>query len=651
MTMRRLLFLLLPAVLLSLGTVHAACPEDLPSILKGIVEDGETGEPLQDVDVLIVDPSGASHPSKTHTVGAYRGYYEFRGAEGDYEMTFSKPGYRTLKKRVFVGCGTIQRLMVQLPPVTGTLSVTSEPPGAEIFLDDTPIGATTPSNLTVRVGNYTVRVEKEGFLPSDSVGVEVREDETADLHFDLIREVYQVSLEADRLSDEIDAGGEAVFLLQVENSGNVEDTIDLASLSPEGVAAHLGEKRLHLPPGGAENVTLSLSAAGVGNFTVEVRAASRGDPRKSAAVLIRLLVKLPGEYGVHLASNKASGRVPVGREAVFLLTVKNTGKSRDTLRLRSSKPERMETRLSEDSVTLDPGKSARIHLALQSYEAGIYEVEITAASQSDLTKKSTLTLVTLVEELPGLRIGINLLDDLLLNSIVLERLSHRTFYETGEETEGVAAPLIATGLYPYEPTIHKGTILRDVRRVTGDPYTFSSERVLETYGEVEEVIVARGDLSVDSLVAIALAEAEGVPILLTAPGHLPLATREALETLHPQRILLMGGPAAISNGVEAELQTFAGSVERLWGESRIETSLEVARVLGDVPVIVITDGRNPSLGAVIAAAAYQAPLLYVDPQRVPGEVREYLALHKGSSLIVDGTLSRKVLRELESLFS
>jgi len=58
----------------------------------------------------------------------------------------------------------------------GTLMVSSEPPGATIFLNDKPIRKTTPAQLSVPPGTYNVRVEKDGLRKSQSA--EVRNGET-----------------------------------------------------------------------------------------------------------------------------------------------------------------------------------------------------------------------------------------------------------------------------------------------------------------------------------------------------------------------------------------------------------------------------------------------------------------------------------------
>jgi hypothetical protein len=65
---------------------------------------------------------------------------------------------------------------VVVPPTEITLSLTSEPPGAMVYLGVDPLGE-TPLEKTVDPGTYTIRVEKEGYEPFEET-VDVSEDLT-----------------------------------------------------------------------------------------------------------------------------------------------------------------------------------------------------------------------------------------------------------------------------------------------------------------------------------------------------------------------------------------------------------------------------------------------------------------------------------------
>ncbi len=70
---------------------------------------------------------------------------------------------------------------------------------------------------------------------------------------------------------------------------------------------------------------------------------------------------------------------------------------------------------------------------------------------------------------------------------------------------------------------------------------------------VRRVYVATGLDFPDALAGAAVAGALGAPLLLTDRGTLPGATRDALAALDPSEIVVLGGTAAISPGVEGAI--------------------------------------------------------------------------------------------------
>jgi hypothetical protein len=158
-------------------------------------------------------------------------------------------------------------------------------------------------------------------------------------------------------------------------------------------------------------------------------------------------------------------------------------------------------------------------------------------------------------------------------------------------------------------------------------YEKASEFVLRKYTSSEKVIIARGDLGVDSMAATAYARSLNVPILLVEPALLPEPTRKALEQLETKETIIVGGPVAVSNGVAGLLP----SSERIWGKDRFETAVKIAEALmvkTEVTTLVITDGWNPDVHAAMVANRYKAPILYVSGDELPEVTKEFLKKHK-----------------------
>ncbi len=129
--------------------------------------------------------------------------------------------------------------------------------------------------------------------------------------------------------------------------------------------------------------------------------------------------------------------------------------------------------------------------------------------------------------------------------------------------------------------------------------------------------VATGLAFPDALVGGAAAARAGSPVLLTRPGTLPSATVTELRRLAPARIVVLGGPSAVGEGVVAQLRSLAttGAVIRLAGPDRYATAAAISRASfpAGVPGLYVATGIGfpDALVAVPAAARIGAALLLV----------------------------------------
>ena len=166
----------------------------------------------------------------------------------------------------------------------------------------------------------------------------------------------------------------------------------------------------------------------------------------------------------------------------------------------------------------------------------------------------------------------------------------------------------------------------------GDVFELASKFVLEKYGGPKKVVIARGDLEADSIAASTFANLIGAPILLVKPDEIPYATQKVLEKyqVYLSEMYIIGGPAAVSKGVEDELRMYClncRTFERIWGKTRYETSIEVAKMvmgLKNTGAVMITDGQNPVVYSASLAFIYDAPIVYVD-QHSPKSVDDFIA--------------------------
>ena len=147
----------------------------------------------------------------------------------------------------------------------------------------------------------------------------------------------------------------------------------------------------------------------------------------------------------------------------------------------------------------------------------------------------------------------------------------------------------------------------DVVRLFGDSRYDTNLAILEEAGVVgDSIIVATGKNFADSLSA----SAAKLPILLVKPNATLNAEQKEILT-GMKNIYIVGGEGAVSAEYEAELKAF-GTVTRVFGDSRYDTSVEVAKTFcKDVDFAVVASGKNfpDGLCGGPLAAALDAPLV------------------------------------------
>ena len=146
-----------------------------------------------------------------------------------------------------------------------------------------------------------------------------------------------------------------------------------------------------------------------------------------------------------------------------------------------------------------------------------------------------------------------------------------------------------------------------VKRLAGSSrYDTNLEILLEAGIPGDEIIVATGKSFADSLSA----SAAKLPILLVKPNAtLDIAQKALLKNMN--KIYIVGGEGAVSSAYETELAAY-GMVERVFGSSRYDTSVEIAKAFsGSVDKIVVASGKNfpDGLCGGPLAAALNVPLI------------------------------------------
>lgn len=143
----------------------------------------------------------------------------------------------------------------------------------------------------------------------------------------------------------------------------------------------------------------------------------------------------------------------------------------------------------------------------------------------------------------------------------------------------------------------------------------------------EVALLATGRNFADALAAAPLSDRLDGPILLTARDRVPEETMGALEELDVTEVVLLGGPAAISEDVEETLSE-EYQVSRRAGDDRFETAASLAEEAfpdgADVALLATGENFADALAAAPLSASVDGPILLTARDRVPEETMAVL---------------------------
>lgn len=188
-----------------------------------------------------------------------------------------------------------------------------------------------------------------------------------------------------------------------------------------------------------------------------------------------------------------------------------------------------------------------------------------------------------------------------------------------------------------------------------DRYSSASEVALENFPDgADTVYIASGQAFPDALTGSAKAGSEEAPVLLTKATSLPPATRMALQSLSPSRIVVLGGSTAVSGEVMSRLGDYAPRVDRISGKERYATAAAVAATYPtSTDTVFVASGADypDALAAAAKAGMEDAPVLLVRPGSIPGATAAQLARFTPSHIVLLGgtkAVSTAVEKELQA---
>jgi putative cell wall-binding protein len=214
--------------------------------------------------------------------------------------------------------------------------------------------------------------------------------------------------------------------------------------------------------------------------------------------------------------------------------------------------------------------------------------------------------------------------------------------------DGIVYILGGTAAVPAEVEESLKNAGYNVERLYGDSRFETNLKILEAAGVTnEEILICTGWNYADSLSA----SATGLPILMlnTVKNELTENQITFLEKYADNDFTIIGGTAAVSDELKANVESIVGEVDRIYGNGREATSVKVAeRYFGKPDCVLIAYSRNFPDGLCGGPLAYamKAPLLLVNANK-EADAADYVAVNSiRKGIILGGTaaVSEDVVR-------
>ena len=174
-------------------------------------------------------------------------------------------------------------------------------------------------------------------------------------------------------------------------------------------------------------------------------------------------------------------------------------------------------------------------------------------------------------------------------------------------------------------------------------------------GTVDTIVIGRGDVHVDAITGAVLAKKYDAPLLLTTSAAIPDVVFNRIKELNPKQIYLLGGEAAISNNVKKTLENQGYQVDRVYGSTRYDTSVEIAKKAEAYSEVFITNGTDTSpdaLSIASYAASKQIPIILANTNWLSDSTIQLLKDKQISKVtLIGGTaaLSANIENQLKAL--
>jgi hypothetical protein len=217
--------------------------------------------------------------------------------------------------------------------------------------------------------------------------------------------VYGVELYSEITSKTAFPGDSAIYTINVKNTGNTADDIDMTKTEFNSDWGTLSKSMVSLAGGGSEDITLKVnvpSDANSGSYLIKVKGTSSNDASKNYELSFSTVVE-ELTYGIELSPDTQDGTVETGNDIYFTITAENTGNTQDIIDLLVSGEFDGWADLSQSALDLDAGEEQNVILTISvpaSASAGDYDFSVSGESQGDSIAYDEVSVSITVTEPP-----------------------------------------------------------------------------------------------------------------------------------------------------------------------------------------------------------------------------------------------------------
>lgn len=165
------------------------------------------------------------------------------------------------------------------------------------------------------------------------------------------------------------------------------------------------------------------------------------------------------------------------------------------------------------------------------------------------------------------------------------------------------------------------------KRIFGNNrYETSKEIASSGWVKSDYAVVVSGEGFADALSAAPLARKYNAPIILTEGKNLNGNSKNQLKRLDVKDVIIVGGTGSISSNTEKQIKNLGINTRRIYGDSRFDTSLEVAKEIGIENGIIVTNGLGfaDALSITPIAANKQIPILLTTVNDLPKNIKNFI---------------------------